>query len=416
MIMKFFSLVMAFMLSGVYAFATESATNPIDKGVTAANEDGENDAFHNEIDSMIADEIFSESDRLYADISNTDNQEISNNEQENENNYSMNISENDTLAELNNRDPASEETGEDAASQEDVAPQPEASEQPTTETPVMAKSRPSRWSFYTEFWNEGKLSFDEGFETYITIRPQYQLTDKLSVRFSFESMVKWSVPGEKTKEIKWSPGDSYLMFNLSTVSLGAFDMFGYMRIYLPFSEQSVEIGQIAHVRIKPYFTLPLSRNLRLAIRPEIRYFQHSVDSVRKKGAFAGNNNIPQCQSAQQYCSDNNTWWRVEPLVGLMGKVYGPFSFESIHGFRVVRHFNNPTADVAGTTSEKKYEFLWYNESGIIWDVANTPITLAFGFYDLRKTGGPFWKRLPIVSYFTGPHNESFWWFSIWGSI
>lgn len=398
MTMRFFSLAMAFMLSSAYAFATDSATS----STTTTHKNGSSE-FQNEINSMVTGEIFKESDRLYADISNTENQEMN----KPENTKNMDNSENKTLAELNNRSIA-EETDEDTASQQEASPN-EQPEQPVAEAPV--EDTPSRWSFYTEFWNEGLLDFDSGFETYITIRPQYQLTDKLSVRFSFESTVLWSSPGTQRERTTWSPGDSYFMFNLNTVSLGVFDMFGYVRIYLPFSERSVRMGQIARVRTKVYFTLPLSRNLRFTIRPEINYYQHSVDSVRQDANSF--DDLPQCLSAQ-YCSDVNTNWRVEPMAGLIGKIYGPLSFESIHGFRLVKKFMNQTTDTAATT--KEYELFWYNESGIIWDVPKTPITLLFGFYDLRRTGGSFWKRLPIISYFTGPHDNSWWVFSIWASI
>lgn len=294
---------------------------------------------------------------------------------------------------------------ETSTATEEAAPQ----QQPQAEvSEPLAEDKPSRWSLYLEFWEEDQFGSNLGLETYATIRPQYQLTDKLRVGYSLEFTVNWGVLGPDNDETRATMGNHYLMFSTST-ALGPFDLFGYVRIYLPTSESWIQRGQIARVRIKPYLTLPISRDVKLTFRLETNYFQHTVDSYRDIGDI-GNND---CNSAR-YCSGINEQWRIEPMLGFMGKIYGPFSFESIHGFRFHNRFENRTVD----NDQERHEIMWYNESGITWDVnvGGVPVTLLAGFYDHRKTGGAFWKRLPIISYFTGPIEESWWVFSIWASI
>ena len=311
------------------------------------------------------------------------------------------------LAQVDAQNAGEQAEGAQAATAEEAtASQPQA-EQPAAEETV-ADDKPSRWSLYTEFWNEGLL--EEGnWGTFMTIRPQYQLSDKLRVGYSFEFNMQWPLLGSKAPETtKVAMGDHYLMLSTST-GLGPFDLYGYVRIYLPTSKAMMARGQIARVRIKPYLTVPVSRDIKFAIRLETNYYQHTVDSFRNTGSIQDTCNSP------QYCSDINEQWRIEPMVGFLGKIYGPFSFESIHGFRYHSYFQNNTVDAE---NQKENGIRWYNESGIIWDVniGGQPITLLAGFYDSRATGGSFWKRLPIISYFTGPLKESLWVFSIYFTI
>ena len=387
--MRVFSLFVAFVFSaaGISALAVDD----VDAAATI-----------NSDTSVISNEM--PENNLYSDIS-VDDQLNAENEAEDEgeeNKFEM-------FAELDVQNPKGEQP---------EAEQPEAGQQAAEETKseaaaqaeseIVADDKPSRWSLYVEFWEEDILDSSGSLESYITIRPQYQLTDKLRLGFSFESTIQWAAFGDR-KTTDYSIGNHYLMLSSST-SVGPFDLFGYMRIYLPTSETLMQRGQVGYVRIKPYLTLPVSRNIKLAFRLETRYFQHTVDSYRDLGKIEDT-----CNSAQ-YCSAVNEQWRIEPMVGFLGKIYGPFAFESIHGFRYHSYFENDTVDDAA--NQKKHEIKWYNESGITWDVnvGGVPVTLLAGFYDHRVTGGSFWKRLPIVSYFTGPHKESFWVFSIWASI
>ena len=423
--MRVFSLFVAFIFSAVGIFAL--AADDVDAAVTTNNS--------SDI-SVISDEV-SESD-LYSDIStsdqlNTENEGEDEEDTDNKSEFSRMVAQLDTQ---NNEEEGEGENGEDskgegkfgnmfaeltteevkgeqaeggqatgeAATEETKS---EAATQVQTEEEAIADDKPSRWSLYVEFWEEDK--FDKGsLESYITIRPQYQLTDKLRLGFSFESTVLWAAFGDR-ETTQYSMGDHYLMLSSST-ALGPFDLFGYMRIYLPTSKATMAKGQIARVRVKPYLTLPVSKSVKFTVRLETNYFQHSVDSFRNTSTLEDT-----CNSAQ-YCSAINEQWRIEPMLGFLGKIHGPFSFESIHGFRFHSYFENNTIDDAA--NQKGHEIKWYNESGIMWDVniGGVPVTLLAGFYDHRATGGSFLKRLPIVSYFTGPHEESWWVFSIWASI
>ena len=395
--MRFFPLLAVFVFStiGISALAID------DVDVAATIENSDSSA------SIVSDDI---SGDLYSDISMDESLNT-----EDEEGTDSKDGLNDMFAELNVQNTKGEQKAEsDQAAETSKATETKAAEaapQAQVEEPkTMTEDKPSRWSLYVEFWEEDKFGPEGGLETYLTIRPQYQLTDKLRLGFSFESTIDWGVLGKKDATAKYIIGNHYLMLSTST-ALGPFDLGGYVRIYLPTSEEWMQRGHIARVRIKPYLTLPVSRGVKFAFRLETNYFQRSVDSYRDIDAI-GNND---CNSAR-YCSAINEQWRIEPMIGFLGKIHGPFSFESIHGFRFHSYFENRTADNA--TTQKKHEVMWYNESGIMWDVnvGGVPVTLLAGFYDHRKTGGSFFKRLPIVSYFTGPVEESWWVFSIWASI
>ena len=389
--MRVFSLFVAFVFSaaGISALAVDD----VDAAATI-----------NSDTSVISDEM--PENNLYSDISVDDQLNAENEGEDNgdENKFEM-------FAELDVQNPKGEQPGAEQPEAGQQAAEETKSEatQAQTESETVADDKPSRWSLYTEFWEEDRFDSESGLETYATIRPQYQLSDKLKLGYSFEFTVKWAIFGKKDAKTEALMGDHYLMLGSST-SLGPFDLYGYMRIYLPTSKATMAKGRIARVRIKPYLTLPVSRNIKFAVRLETNYFQHSVDSFR---SIEADNN---CNSAQ-YCSAINEHWRIEPMVGFLGKIYGPFAFESIHGFRFHSYFENNTVD---TKNQKKegHEVKWYNESGITWDVnvGGVPVTFLAGFYDNRATGGSFLKRLPIVSYFTGPHKESWWVFSIWANI
>ncbi len=413
-----------FYLSVLFVLLT---TNVLAEDVSTASET-------NKINSISSKEIISESESLYSQMyaesqllssgegmddfqqGQRDDQDQSDsdedkNDQDSELVGSMNgMDEDTTFAEVTvTRELAEQEQSDDETKNEATVPQgAEATSTQTTATTTATTDKPSRFSFYIESWNEGLLSeLNEGSGTYWTIRPQYRLTDKLSVRYSFEVTNLWNWSGDEgAKTLQTSMGDHYLMFNHGSFSAGPFDLFGYVRIYLPTSNRTRNIGQIARVRFKSYVTLPVTRDIKLAFRLETNYYQHSTDSYRDfDDDCAGN-----------FCPANNMWFRIEPMLGFLGKIYGPFSFESIHGFRYIRKFTNETAQIQGEEPNKASEIEWYNESGVMFDVPGAPVTLLVGFYDSRKTGGSILKRLPIVSYFTGPHNESYWVFSVWASI
>ncbi len=400
--MRVFSLFVAFVFSaaGISAFAATDAISTDDDINVVAVSDGNTSVISNEISERDLSSNISLDDSL-----NTEDKDEGDDKEDSKGEDKLSY----MFAEVDVENAKGEqaEGGDQAVDAGQVTTEEANSEAaPQQEEEVVADDKPSRWSLYVEFWEEDK--FDKGsLETYATIRPQYQLTDKLRLGFSFESTVQWAAFGNK-KTTEYKMGDHYLMLGTST-ALGPFDLYGYMRIYLPTSETTMAIGRIARVRIKPYLTFPVSRNVKFAFRLETNYFQHTVDSFRNAEADTN------CNSAQ-YCSDVNEQWRIEPLAGFLGKIYGPFSFESIHGFRFHSYFENNTVD---TKNQKKgHEVKWYNESGVTWDVniGGVPVTFLAGFYDHRATGGSFLKRLPIVSYFTGPHEESYWVFSIWASI
>ena len=394
--MRVFSLFVAFIFSaaGISALAVDD--------IDAAAE------INNVSDTSI---VSSDGGGLYSDISTDD--QLNNNEDESEGDGEEK-GDSDRYDMFAQVDDAQNATGEQAESDQaaDTGQETTPSQQPQAaqaEQPdeTVADDKPSRWSLYTEFWNEGKLE-KGNWGTFMTIRPQYQLNDKLRLGYSFEFTVLWPLLGSAQKTTETSMGDHYLMLSSST-ALGPFDLFGYMRIYLPTSKGTMAEGRIARVRIKPYFALPVSKDIKFVLRLETNYFQHTVDS------FRGASVVNKCNSPQ-YCSDINESWRIEPMIGFMGKIYGPFSFESIHGFRFHSRFENKTVDAEN--QKPKHEVMWYNESGIIWEtnIGGRPVSLLAGFYDNRKTGGSFWKRLPIVSYFTGPLEESFWVFSLYFTI
>ena len=428
-----------FYLSVLFVLLT---TNVLAEDVSTASET-------NKVNSISSKEIISESESLYSqmyaesqllssgegmddlqqgqrDDQDQDDSDEDKNDQDSELVDSMN--EDTTFAEVivtrevaEQAEVAEQEQGNnDETKNEATVSQEQEAEATSTQTTTTTTTtnKPSRFSFYIESWNEGLLSrLDEGSETYWTIRPQYQLTDKLSVRYSFEVTNRWNWSGDQgAKTLQTSMGDHYLMFNHGSFSAGPFDLFGYVRIYLPTSNATRDVGQIARVRFKPYVTLPVTRNIKLAFRLETNYYQHSTDSRRRQLRSTGNDLKLRDKCYSNFCPSANTWFRIEPMLGFLGKIYGPFSFESIHGFRYFRNFTNETAQIPGEEELKASEIRWYNESGVMFDVPGTPVTLLVGFYDNRKTGGSILKRLPIVSYFTGPHDESYWVFSVWASI
>ena len=385
--MRVFSLFVAFIFSaaGISALAVDD--------VDVAAE------INNVNDTSI---ISSDGDGLYSDISTGDQLNTEDEGEDGDEDDSKKKDKLMLLAQVDAQNAKGEqaEGGQAADQATETASQPQVqAEQPEA---TVEDDKPSRWSLYTESWNEGLLE-KGNWGTFMTIRPQYQLSDKLRLGYSFEFNINWPLLGSKQKKTQAAMGDHYLMLSSST-ALGPFDLFGYVRIYLPTSKETMARGRIAYVRIKPYLTFPVSKDIKFAFRLETRYFQHTVDSFRDTGSDST------CNSPQ-YCSDINQQWMIEPLVGFMGKIYGPFSFESIHGFRYHSYFQNNTVDA---DNQQKNRIKWYNESGIMWDVniGSVPVTLIAGFYDERETGDPFWKRLPIVSYFTGPHNESYWLFSV----
>ena len=398
--MRVFSLFVAFVFStaGISALAaTDAISTDDDRNVVAIN-DGNT--------SVISDEI-SERD-LYSDISINDSL---NTEDKGEDEEEGEDGEGESklsymFAEVDVESVKGDQAADtDQAKEETTTSQQVQVEQPDEE--AVKDDKPSRWSLYTEFWNEGLLE-KGNWGTFMTIRPQYQLNDTLRLGYSFEFNIQWPLLGPAKETTEVVMGDHYLMLGTST-ALGPVDLFGYVRFYLPTSKATMAGGQIVRVRIKPYFALPVSRDIKFVLRLETNYFQQTVDSDRTA------KDQTTCNSPQ-YCSDINEQWRIEPMLGFLGKIHGPFGFESIHGFRFRTRFQNNTIDVENR--KPKHEVMWYNESGIMWDinVGGTPVTLIAGFYDERKTGGSFLKRLPIVSYFTGPHNESYWLFSILVSI
>lgn len=280
-------------------------------------------------------------------------------------------------------------------------------------TSVEEKS--SRWGFYAEFWQEGQMDFKVRGLTEIYLRPQYKLTDDLTVGFSFIARSQWATwdTPDDDNPAKTQVHDPYFMLS-SGFDMGPTSIFGYVRLYLPVSEDSRKLGQVFRIRIKPYITLPIFKEINLVGRLETNYYQHSVDSRVDPANYTDYT----CTSVFT-CPDYNVHWRIDPLIGFNGRISGPWSFESIHGVRIQKNFSNENAVASGGNREenKPYQLFWYHESGLMFDIPNTPITLLAGFGQAGEEvkGSGFAKSIPIVSYFTNP-SKSFWVLNAWMTL
>lgn len=278
--------------------------------------------------------------------------------------------------------------------------------------PVATEEKPSRWGFYFEIWQEGVMSFKDRSLAEFYLRPQYKLTDDLTVGFSVIIRSLWAFwDTDDASPNETEVHDPYILFSYSGFNLGPTSVFGYARVYLPLSEQSRRRGQIFRLRIKPYITLPIYKKINLVGRLETNYYPHTVDSYVEM-----DENPPYTCTSEFTCPGYNTHWTIDPMLGFNGRIYGPWSFESIHGVRIQRNFSNANAVAAGSASEpnKINQFSWFHESGLMFDIPNTPVTLMAGFGQIgpEVRESSFLKSLPIVSYFTNP-DDAFWVLNMW---
>lgn len=240
---------------------------------------------------------------------------------------------------------------------------------------VSQDASPSRFGLLIDIWNENNMGEvnrlnNEGAESDAsvdtTVRPSYKLTDTTSIALALAANHTWGTTDGN--DSSFSMYDPYLMLASSDLgSAGLLTTKGYVRLYLPISQDSRDAGQIAMVRLNGQASLPVGP-LKITGTLEPRFYAQSDDSYKtaERGASRDDGTVT-----------NNQYGRLLYSLKLSGPIVGPLSFYSEHGIRNDWFYRNDDA-IANTEDRARY----YNE---------TMVSVAVGD-NLEFAGGLFTKR------------------------